>query len=710
MRQLVFVLALALVASAVVAQHAGPEAAPVRPGGPPLECNGPDCEPLAMAPRPVTEKPSFTVIPPGYSHQVLHVKFREGTDMRLWSGVFFSLADSELADLDEVLMKYPGIQFERLFRRSSRALSLEKSRLEARSRRQQADKNLYFRFRLPAGADAARVIDGLNALDIVEVAYPEPLPMPPPVTPDFSDMQDYLNPAPEGVDATVADNVCGGRGQNVKVIDVEYSWNQDHEDLSKAVGALIPNGTPAEPFGPNHGTAVLGEIIADDNGFGVTGIVHEAQLGLVNASNDENGYDLQNAIDIACANLVAGDVLLIEQQISGPNGCNNGVSGCVAVEWVEAYYDAIVACTSADIIVVEAAGNGAEDLDDTATYGNPFPDGRPNSWAIIVGSGGVDGCVHPALSRRASSTFGSRVDLQGWGECVTTTGYGGLQGGDEDEWYTSSFGGTSSASPIVASAAASVSSTYQALGLPFPTPPTVVRSLLEGTGTPQNFGDGTLAGNIGPQPDLLAALGALEVVPPELTCPDEVTEECTSPDGANVSFEVTATDDCDPDPEITCAPASGDLYPIDTTNTQCSADDAVGNTGYCFFDVIVQDTTPPDVTCPAIRRGFRHRHLRRRSCGGQRRTSVLLARWNPGDLQRHRRPRQRGQLSGNGDRSRHDSARPRSDAESHLLVATKPQAGRNQCGGGGGGHLRPVGRLRPNLHHEQRAGQRPRRW
>ena len=184
-------------------------------------------------------------------------------------------------------------------------------------------------------------------------------------------------------------------------------------------------------------------------------------------------------------------MLLIEQQIAGPNGCNNGVSGCVAVEWVEAYYDAIVACTAADIIVVEAAGNGAEDLDDAGTYGSPFPDGRPDSGAIIVGSGGVDGCVHPERSRRTSSTFGARVNVQGWGECVTTTGYGFLQGGmDPNLWYTAGFNGTSSASPIVAGAAASVSSTYQALGLPFPTPPTVVRLLLESTGTPQNLDPG----------------------------------------------------------------------------------------------------------------------------------------------------------------------------------------------------------------------------
>jgi serine protease len=49
-------------------------------------------------------------------------------------------------------------------------------------------------------------------------------------------------------------------------------------------GALIANKTPVDPFNDNdHGTAVLGELVADNNGFGVTGIVYSAALGMVNA-------------------------------------------------------------------------------------------------------------------------------------------------------------------------------------------------------------------------------------------------------------------------------------------------------------------------------------------------------------------------------------------------------------------------------------------
>ena len=45
-----------------------------------------------------------------------------------------------------------------------------------------------------------------------------------------------------------------------------------------------------------------------------------------------------------------------------------------------------------------------------------------------------------------AKNFGERVDLSGWGLYVTTLAYGDLQGGDETEWYTQQFSGTSSAS------------------------------------------------------------------------------------------------------------------------------------------------------------------------------------------------------------------------------------------------------------------------
>ena len=75
---------------------------------------------------------------------------------------------------------------------------------------------------------------------------------------------------------------------------------------------------------------------------------------------------------------------------------------------------------------------------------------RGNSGAIIVGAGSSD-TLH---TKRHDSTYGSRVDLQAWGKDVATTGYGDLAeyGNDENQSYTDSFNGTSSAAACVAGA------------------------------------------------------------------------------------------------------------------------------------------------------------------------------------------------------------------------------------------------------------------
>jgi hypothetical protein len=98
------------------------------------------------------------------------------------------------------------------------------------------------------------------------------------------------------------------------------------------------------------------------------------------------------------------------------------------------------------------------------------------------------------------------VNVQGWGHNVTTTGYGGLYFAEGmNLLYTNGFNGTSSASPIVASAVASIEGIVEAeTGLP--AHPALVRALLERTGSPQQSGAFPVAQyHIGPRPDLRAA-------------------------------------------------------------------------------------------------------------------------------------------------------------------------------------------------------------
>jgi hypothetical protein len=86
---------------------------------------------------------------------------------------------------------------------------------------------------------------------------------------------------------------------------------------------------------------------------------------------------------------------------------------------------------------------------------------------------------------------------------------------------------------------------------------------------------------------------------PTLKLPPDITAESKNADGAEVSYTVTATDDRDPSPTITCTPASGSTFPLGTTTVTCSATDKAGNKAEGSFNVIVQDKTAPVLTLPS---------------------------------------------------------------------------------------------------------------
>ena len=328
------------------------------------------------------------------------------------------------------------------------------------------------------------------------------------ITPDFTASQGYLDSASDGVDARYSWTFPGGSGSGVTVYDVEYSWNQTHEDLSQAYGVpllLNPGDSASDPFvDNNHGTAVLGEMIADNNNKGVTGISWGAEVGLAPANTILLGYNPANAILLAVADGVPGDVILIEQQFFVCGGGSFGPS-----EAISSVFDATQTAVANGFVVVAAAGNGNVNLDDQAACGDMFDRTVRDSGAIIVGAG-----LPPASGsdrqREGFSTYGSRVDVQGWGSGVMTTGYGFSYSDADDpanpnSWYTHFFSGTSSASPIVAGAVANLQGIALAqLGVPLTS--TQMRTLLVETGSPQL---GNTAQHIGPRPDLRQAIAQL---------------------------------------------------------------------------------------------------------------------------------------------------------------------------------------------------------
>ena len=294
----------------------------------------------------------------------------------------------------------------------------------------------------------------------------------------------------------------GGDGALTTVVDVEYSWVLEHEDLALDPAANIDTqATLSDPFDDtNHGTAVLGVLRGGANAYGVSGIVPAATLLVAPVNTVEHGYNPARAITLATGVLKPGDAILIEQQTDACGGvCDDTQQGCGPIEWHQSVFDAIAAATALGIVVVEPAGNGNVNLDDPSC-GGVFDRNVRDSGAIIVGAG--DSATH---ARLAFSSFGSRVDVQGWGNNVATTGYGDLFNiGDARQLYTGLFGGTSSASPIVTGAALAIQGAVMEMGLA-PLDPMELRQILVDTGTPQTGP----AENIGPLPDIAGALAAV---------------------------------------------------------------------------------------------------------------------------------------------------------------------------------------------------------
>ena len=125
-------------------------------------------------------------------------------------------------------------------------------------------------------AEAEDVLDDTDLNEAINDM--EPALEAPPASPNFTARQGYLNTAPVGVDARYAWRFPGGRGSNVRVIDLEWGWNFTHEDLRQNQGGVIAGRNSSNN---DHGTAVIGVIGGDRNNFGVTGISPDAVVSAV---------------------------------------------------------------------------------------------------------------------------------------------------------------------------------------------------------------------------------------------------------------------------------------------------------------------------------------------------------------------------------------------------------------------------------------------
>ena len=183
----------------------------------------------------------------------------------------------------------------------------------------------------------------------------------PPVTPNYEARQGYLEPAPAGIDARYAWTRPGGTGAGVRIIDIEGAWRFTHEDLVQNQGGVLA-GTQSTDLGwRNHGTAVTGEFSGDRNAIGISGICPDANVRGVSIFG---GLGTAAAIRQAADALAPGDIILIELHRVGPQGF-------IAIEWWPDDYAAVRYATDRGVLVVDAAGNGAQDLDDAIYDINP---------------------------------------------------------------------------------------------------------------------------------------------------------------------------------------------------------------------------------------------------------------------------------------------------------------------------------------------------
>lgn len=430
------------------------------------------------------------------------VKFHDYVRLPYVDGVEEYIKRYEVGPWDRLEKEFPGITVKRLYTalEPEKIQALVNQAVELDQTYQPPNLLTYFAVDCPPDVDPDSLTKAFLSWRSVQDAYVEGGPTPPPVVQAANDprsaSQGYLNSAPDGIDARYGWGLAlaGADGAGVQFVDMERGWTLNHEDLVAASITLI-SGINTDFFG--HGTSVLGEVVAVDNTLGDVGIAPSASARTVSQWRTSSTYNTADAILSAIVLLNFGDVLLLEAQTTV------GSSSFLPVEVELAPFDTIRLATALGIVVVEAGANGSNDLDTfTDTGGNQILNrgstAFKDSGAIMVGAGSSTS-LH---TRLGFSNYGSRIDCYAWGQNIDTTGDGWT--GNLTNSYTSSFGGTSGASPIIVGASLVVQGIAQArLSRRFS--PRQLRAILSNpaNGTPSN---NPTSDRIGVMPDLRAII------------------------------------------------------------------------------------------------------------------------------------------------------------------------------------------------------------
>ncbi|MCC2361813.1 S8 family serine peptidase [Bacillus cereus] len=446
----------------------------------------------------------------------LILKFKNEANLPYQDGIEkFIKEEKKDPDLFGILNEYPNVTINRLFS------SLNPKEIKNLGREindsEHISSNLlnYYIVENQGDIDVQALLAKFEKSSLIETAYLQEEETPPeerlpnlsvnPYDEPRLTRQGYLEPAPLGINAPYAWSINGGDGKGTTFVDMEYGWLLNHEDLVNQKIELMSGQNKSEHH--DHGTSVLGIVSAEDNNIGGIGIAPKAKVKVVSQIRDNGNYNTADAILSAVNNMQAGDILLLEAQATYDG---YGDKNYFPVEVKPDIFDAIRMGTNKGIIIIEAGANGGNDLDQfrdrngKQVLNRNSPDFK-DSGAIMVGAASA----RVPHKRSYFSNYGSRVDVYGWGNAVDTTD------AKPSEFitnlYTSSFAGTSSASPIIAGAAASIQGIVKNNQGRVYTP-SELRDILSDSSTGTKSNDPT-SDKIGVLPDLKAILSKLGFSP-----------------------------------------------------------------------------------------------------------------------------------------------------------------------------------------------------
>lgn len=332
------------------------------------------------------------------------------------------------------------------------------------------------------------------------------LRLPPPLHPYFfstvpsattGHSRPHFLPSPNGLDINYAHSCPGGKGANSKkpnlqCADVEHGWDwKNNSDLHTPPIKTHPGITGENiSVAAEHGTKVLGILVADDDHKRCLGIVPDLYSVNLFSVWRKSYFNPADAILCALTVLDPGDVLLIEYPESS---CKNGTCYEAPAEIDPLSFNLIQLATKSGVIVVEAAGNRGIDLFDLG-----ISKSSPDSGAILVAAAQPQETSPDVIwEKRYDSNYGERIDCFAHGYSIETTVPNDSLG---QVGYISQ---TSAASAIIAGAALSLQSAT-AEKHNFLLRPEAVRSILSDGSTGQ-----TSNNLFGVMPDLGKILPAI---------------------------------------------------------------------------------------------------------------------------------------------------------------------------------------------------------